>query len=299
MIRGIKDLEGREPVGAVLSLGIKGPRGNPIEKDRWHLLNPDPVQENRVGRKVLVRYPHPWFQAFNEAPAEDRRTIIGQIVHRTEEECWKYHLMAYQVKGMPHHPRKLPFCVGDGVTAERYKGLVGGEHTFEQITCPHDRCEFRQRPRTQRGLGPPACKPWGKLLFRIGWRGGNLPTMLVKWVNRAWNSTKNAIGFFEEIERQAAMVLGPGRAINLGGFAFTLTAGEKTNPEEGTRFPIVTFAPLSDPIEFFEAQLERDQRIESALGTAALPAPPTDLLEEDPDQDTQDYLSHMPGVGVE
>jgi hypothetical protein len=296
-MRGIKGIKGKEPIGAVLSQGIKGPRGNPIEKDRFHLLQPNPVQETRAGRKMLVRYHHPWFQSFNEAPPEMRRTVIGQIVHATEEECFTYRLQAYQVQGQPHHPRKMPFCVGDGETAERYRGLVNGEHKFEKIQCPHDKCEFRQRPRTSRGLGPPGCKPWGKLLFRIGWRGGNLPTMLCMWHTGGWNSVQSCVGFFEEIERQGRMVMGHGRPLNLGGFGFTLTAGEKTNPEEGTRFPVVTFAPLSDPIEFFMAQVDRGQKLESALGPRpALPAPPVTVLDRTEEENSMDYLSHTPGV---
>ena len=40
-MRGIAGIKGREPIGAVLSLGIKGPSGNPIDRDFWHVLNPD------------------------------------------------------------------------------------------------------------------------------------------------------------------------------------------------------------------------------------------------------------------
>jgi hypothetical protein len=298
--RGIKDLEGKEPVGVVLSAGIKGPRGQPIEKDYFHLLTPDPVQENRGGRKVLVRHHHPWFKAFNTAAPEQRRTVIGQIVHRTEPECFSYRLQAYQIQGQPMHPRKLPFCTGDGVQATRYRGVdKDGEHRFEDIACPHDRCEFRQRPRTSRGLGPPGCKPWGKLIFRLGWRGGSMPSMLCKWTTGGWNSVQSGLGFFDEIQRQAEMVLGA-RDVNLGGFLFTLTLGEKTNPEEGTRFPIVTFAPLSDPIEFFMAQVDRHQKLEGAYGLPALPAPDqtVSVLDETDDDDAKDFLAHMPGVGV-
>lgn len=278
-------------------MGIKAERGNPVQKDRFHLLEPQPIQVKSGGRTFLKRNPHPWFRAFNEAPPEERRTVIGQIVHQTEEECWQYNLKAQQAKGQPMHPRKRPFCVGDGERAERYMGLINGEHRFDDIICPNDRCEFRIRPRAGNGLGPAACKPWGQLLFRLGWRGGNLPTALCKFTTRGWYSVSNGKGFFESIHRMAVMVMGYGRPISLGGFTFTLTLGEKTNPEEQTRFPVVTFAPLSDPVEFFMEQCDREKRLEGTFGPA-LPAP-IDLLEVNPEQEAQDLGAHEPGVGLE
>lgn len=300
--RGIKALEGREPVGAVLSIGIKGPTGAPHQKDRFHILEPMPHQKKIAGRHgertIEVRDHHPRFGPFNGARPELRKTISCQLVHQSEADAWTYYLKAYQVKGQPHHPRRLPFCVGDGTEARRYMGKVEGEHRFEQIACPHDRCEFRQRPRTGRGLGPAPCKPWGKLLFRVVWQNGNMPTMLLKWTTGSWNSIKNAIGMFEYLHQQARMVLGDGRPYTLGGFKFSMTLGEGTNPEERSRFPVVTFAPEIDPIDFFMGQVDRYERIGSVMGKPALPAPMT-LDHETAEQDTLDYLAHMPGVGVE
>lgn len=290
-LRGIDGLEGREPVGAVLSVGIKAPGGNPIEKDRFHLLDPMPDANNR-------RHHHPRFKPFNDAPAADRRVIVGQLVHQSEEQCFGYKLLAYRAKGHPSHPRRLPFCEGDGIRARRYVGIINDEHTFEDIVCPNDRCEFRVRPKTSRGLGPATCKPWSKLLFRIRWGDrSNLPSMLVKYTTRAWSTTKAMIGLFDQIRDQATMVLGDGRAYTLGGFEFTMTLGEGTNPEQHTRFPVVTFAPLTDPISHFMAQVDRFERIGQVMGPLLEhQKPPMALEHEAPEQDGQDFLDHVPGV---
>lgn len=290
-IRGIQGLIGREPVGAVLSVGKKGPSGNPVEKDRFHLLDPMPDGNNR-------RHPHPRFKPFNDAEPADRRVVVGQLVHQSELQCFGYKLLAYRAKGHPSHPRRLPFCEGDGIRARRYVGLINEEHTFEDIVCPNDKCEFRVRPKTGRGLGPATCKPWSRLLFRILWNGGNLPSMLVKYTTGGWATTKNMIGLFDQIRDMATMVLGNGRPYTLGGFEFTMTLGEGTNPEQHTRYPVVTFAPLTDPIHHFMGQVDRYERIGKVMGPPLLESKkePITFDHEPPEQDGQDFLDHMPGV---
>ncbi len=302
-LRGIDGLIGREPVGAVLSVGIKGPSGNPVEKDRFHLLEPRPktktIQRYQKSVNIEVRDHHPRFRPFNEAPAVERQTVNCQIVHQDELQCFDYHLLAYRAKGHPSHPKRRPFCVGDGERAERYVGLVDGEHRFEDIVCPHDRCEFRVRAKTPNGLRPATCKPWGRLLFRIVWRTGNLPTTLVKWSTGGWASIKNALGFFDYVRESAHMILGD-RPYTLGGFEFTLTLGEGTDPEQRTRFPVVSFSPLTDPVDFFVAQVDRFERIGQVMGPLLEhEKEPLALEHEPPEQSGQDWLDHNPGVGIE
>ena len=65
---GIHGVRGREPIGAALTIGIKGPRGNPIEKDRFHLLEPRESKDKK-------RKPSPLFRFFNNAPPEKRRFV--------------------------------------------------------------------------------------------------------------------------------------------------------------------------------------------------------------------------------
>ena len=68
---------------------------------------------------------------------------------------------------------------------------------------------------------------------------------------------------FKQIDDMARMVLGEGRPYSIGGFCFSMTLGERTNKQERSRFPVVTFAPMEDPIAFFEAQINRRERIEA------------------------------------
>ena len=63
---GIKGLKGREPVGVVLSVGVKDKqRGFPTETDRFHLVAAR--EENGV------RNLHPGFATFNTAAIEKRK----------------------------------------------------------------------------------------------------------------------------------------------------------------------------------------------------------------------------------
>lgn len=282
---GIHGLEPREPVGAVLSIGIKGDRGNPVERDRFHVLDPLPDASNR-------RHHHVRFRSFNEASPEHRRVVYGQIVHASSAEAFTHQLKNYRPRGnFPTHPNDLPFCTGDGRRASRYRGVQDDEHRFEEIVCPHDKCEFRQPLRLANGRrGPTACKPWMKMVFRLVWKQGTLPTVLCKYTSGSWNTTKSALGLFKQIDDMARMVLGEGRPYSIGGFCFSMTLGERTNKQERSRFPVVTFAPMEDPIAFFEAQINRRERIE------ALEREPIGLLEESVESDVADYLAHEPGV---
>lgn len=300
---GIAGLEPREPYGAVLSIGVKGDRGNPVEKDRFHILEPLPQKRGRD----LVRAHHPRFASFNTARPELRRMVFCQLVHATRDECFDHHLLNYLVKGYPVHPQGLPFCVGNGITAKRYTGFdeAAGVHRFADIACPHDRCEFRQPPQLQGGRrGPVACKPWMKLLFRLVWPPkiladgtevpSSLPAVETLFTSASWNTTKRALGLFKAIDDRAKMILGD-RSYSLGGFVFSMTLGEKTNPQEQSRFPVVDFAPATDPIEFFERQLDRTKRVAEILG------PERSLLTEGPATraHSNNYLAHIPGTTVD
>ncbi len=69
---GIAGLRSREPVGVVLSLGIKDERGVPTQKDRFHLVQP----KEEGGRRL----PHPAFRAWTEAKDEGvRKFMRGNI----------------------------------------------------------------------------------------------------------------------------------------------------------------------------------------------------------------------------
>ena len=149
---GIKDLHGRDPVGCVVSIGIKSSRGFPTATDRFHIINPR--------EESGVRHLHPAFASFNKAGPEHRKIIRGNIVHASMSDCFESHLKAQVVK-KPAHPDMKPQCVGDGVKATRWGGPKPDD--FKEIKCLHDLCEFRQKK-------PPLCKPWLRFLFRLRWK---------------------------------------------------------------------------------------------------------------------------------
>ena len=128
--QGIAGLKGREPVGAALTIGIKGANGAPTEKDRFHIVWP---RENPAG----IRPHHPAFKRFNEAPVDKRTLVLGDLVHATRAECFEFSYRNQKSAGQPAHPNKVPFCVGNGDRARRYFGLdKEGAHDFRDIVCP-------------------------------------------------------------------------------------------------------------------------------------------------------------------
>jgi hypothetical protein len=109
------------------------------------------------------------------------------------------------------------------------------------------------------------------------------------FTSQSWNTTKRALGLFKAIDDRARMVLGD-RPYSLGGFVFSMTLGEKTNKQRGSRFPVVDFAPMVDPVDFFEAQLDRTRRVAEILG------PERSLLT---DESPKQYLAHVPGHTID
>jgi len=232
---GIKGLEGREPVGAVVTVGVKSTRGFPEQTDKFHIVQPR--EENGV-RKY-----HPGFSQFNTAGAEHRKVIRGNIVHASKCDCFEFHLKA-QAINKKMHPNKKPYCTGDGKDAMRWSGK--GADDFNKMDCPHDRCEHRMTK-------PPLCKPFMRFLFKLRWKDGSLlPQSLVKLTSGSWNTTANFKGFFEYCE-SAASGLGL-KEYTLFGFPFMLSLAYQTKPSEKTKFPVVTISPEIDPVDFFLQQ---------------------------------------------
>lgn len=272
---GIADLKGREPIGAAVTIGVKGAKGFPIERDRFHVVE---AAEDADGR----RQHHRAFAYFNEQPPEKRRLLRGNLVHATRERCFEWHLRD-QVGPNGAHPQRRPFCTGDGVRAVRWMG--GDADNFKEIECPHERCEFRQDPG---GGKPIPCKPWMRLVFRLDWDPATqaalakvgrpaLPSMTVKFTSGSWNTVRNAVGFFDQFT-DTARELGIPDA-KLFGLPFTMQLGERTNRERKSRFPVVTFTPSMDLIEFLAAQ-KRDL---DALGAMPVHEALTDETQQAPD----------------
>lgn len=278
---GIAGLEGREPIGAAVTIGIKGPSGAPTERDRFHVVESAPDAQDR-------RQHHRAFEVYNRMKPEARRLLRGNLVHATRAACFEHHLKCQQKPGGSMHPQRRPFCVGDGVRAVRWMGKDADD--FQQIECPHDRCEFRQA----QGSKPIPCKPWMRLLFRIAWDDATqaalaaagkpaMPSMIVKFTSGSWNTVRNAIGFFDQFEQTAA-ALGIPHA-KLFGLPFTMQLGERTNSEKKSRFPVVTFSPSMDLIEFLGAQKKQLD----ALGAVPVVEALTDQSQQSPEVVAGDY----------
>ena len=192
---GIEGLQPRLPLGAALTIGVKGPSGAPTQTDRFHFVSPHDSMEGKFRVRPLL----PQFAAFNSADASKRQMVRGNLIHSKREDCFAYHLRAQQLGGKwQNHPQKRPACTGDGHKATRFYGETPED--FREIECPNELCEFRQGTTK-------ACKPFAQLLFRPRWPEGNpLPTPLTKLTTGSWNSTAALLGFFSYLDEQAAQL---------------------------------------------------------------------------------------------
>lgn len=288
-LSGILGLEGREPIGAAVTIGVKDKaKGFPTERDRFHIVEVEADADDR-------RRHHRAFQFFNELKPEQRKLLRGNIVHASRAACFEFNLKNQVKPGGQAHPQRRPFCVGNGEKAVRWMGK--GADDFQEIECPHDRCEYR----VATGGKPTPCKPWMRLLFRIDWppeqqaylaQNGKpaLPSMIVKFTSGSWNTTRNVLGFFEQFEGAAASLGIPNA--NLFGLPFTMQLSEKTNRERKSRFPVVTLSPAMDLIDFLMAQ----RKSLDALGAVPKHEALTDQSQQDNDVIAGDYETVSAGI---
>lgn len=270
---GIEGLQPRLPLGAALTIGVKGPSGAPTQTDRFHFVSPHDAMEGKFRVRPLL----PQFAAFNGADASKRQMIRANLIHSKREECFAYHLRAQQLGGRwPNHPQKRPACTGDGHKATRFYGETPED--FREIECPNELCEFRQGTTK-------ACKPFAQLLFRPRWPEGNpLPTPLTKLTTGSWYSTAALLGFFSYLDEQASQ-LGL-KSYSLYGLPFTLQLTFKSKPQAQQRFPVLALSPEVDIVAFFLAQREQLDRIG---GHAPLALPAVALT--DPEMRTVEVLA--------
>ena len=255
---GIEGLQPRLPLGAALTVGVKGASGAPTQTDRFHFVSPHDSMEGKHRVRPLL----PQFAAFNGADASKRQMIRANLIHSTRAEAFAYHLRAQQLGGKwPNHPQKRPACTGDGRKATRFYGDTPDD--FREIDCPNELCEFRQG-------NVKACKPFGQLLFRPRWADGStLPTPLTKLTTGSWYSVAALLGFFDHVEDQARQ-LGI-EAYSLYGLPFSIQLTFKSKPQAQQRFPVLAFSPEVDLVQFFLAQREQLDRI-GGHAPLALPA---------------------------
>lgn len=268
---GIKGVEGTVPVGAVLTVGHKGPSGAPTDTDRFFIVVPQMAD----GRRDL----HPAFAKFNDAAPELRQSIQGNLVHATQAECFEHHLKA-QVLPRLVHPMKAPVCTGDGSRAQRWDARA---QAFMEIPCPNELCEFRQGQVK-------ACKPWLRLLFQPRWKGGSLPTPLMKLTSASWNNTRAFLGFFEYVQSQATQLGLP--ELNLYGLPFVLTLSRKTIPTQKRAFPVLSISPDCNLQEYLLLHAQRRAQLTQAPRFVAL----TDRSQQAPQELLADHSTITPGL---
>lgn len=274
-IRGIhldgKPITGREPIGAAVSVGIKSSNGQPIDKDRFFIVSPVAHNEEYQGRNGSYKAPKrdllPGFESFNTAPAEKRRAIPIRLAHRTVPECFTYYLAAQtlQKKG---HPKKAPMCRGDGRRAMRWMG-----DAYKEIECPGlGRCPFTAPPEK----GKPECGAKMVFLARFDWPridGKGFQNLPFKYVSGGRHMVHGFLGFFEQFERVARELGVDPASVPLFGFPALLQLAEKTNPQDGTRFPVVSLvlrAEEGDWLSWILAQASRRDEIKRLYSAPVL-----------------------------
>lgn len=248
---GIAGVDGVEPIGAVLRVGIRKPGSGefrqPINRDRFYIAMPRVDSTNE-------RPLHPGFVWYHKHEAEKRQLVKCVIVHATVTEAFSYYLQAWRLPvAKADHPPRGAACTGDGVDATRWDPKA---QEFRQIRCPNERCEYR----LGRAKTPKPCKPFARLLFRPVWTDAPLPTPLMKFETRSWNSTKAILGLFKHLEDQARN-LGV-ESPSLYGFPFSLQLSEEANKAEGTRYPVVRPTPLIDVQSFLVSQRQAAIHVE-------------------------------------
>jgi|15BtaG_2_1085339.scaffolds.fasta_scaffold07059_4 hypothetical protein len=280
---GIEGLKAREPVGVVATIGKKGPRGNPVERDRFYLVEP---YMNNDG----IRPAHPKFVGFNTADPRYRTQLTGNIVHAAVGEAFEHKLSAQVLGGRwPAHPNKRPACVGDGREALRYYGENGNPDDFRRIPCPNEACEFRQG--NNRG-----CKPFMRLLFKLRWSKPGMPELLCKLTSKSWNSVSAALGYFQYVEDQARQLGLEPHEYSLFGLPISIGLAEKTQPSKRRRFPVLSFTHEGDLLEFLHTQkVMRDQLLTKSRPYAAI----TDDGQQDPGEIYRDHMTVTPGKPAE
>lgn len=258
---GIVGVGGIEPVGVAIRAGVKSERGVPIEKDRFHLMEPFEGPDKRSR-------PSPDFGWFNALAPERRRVIPGVIAHGSWEDaleqgylCYRPHDHARQT--MP--PGRQPWCSGDGVKARRYVGQKGPDD-WREMACPGEDCVYRQ------GKGAPAsCKPASRFLFRLDWSPEvvekyRAPTCLARFASGGWRTYRAILGLKQSLDH-AAEAMGLATYSPLG-YRFRLTLTEGTG--NGNRYPYVLAAAIDSPVDFLVRSMDFQRSVAERVRAASV-----------------------------
>lgn len=259
---GIDGVKGYEPIGVALTIGIKpSAQGFPIEKDRFHLMEPREGVDKKRAR-------HPSFDWFNNMPIEKRRVIPGVVAHG-DWSCLEQQYRAYRSPNRTENPAatSATFCHGDAITAERFIGAKGPDD-FRTITCPAEACQYR-KPNGTNGC---ACKPTSRFLFRLDWhedtvaalgkKGTQAVNLLCQFTTGSWHTYKAIRGLRDSLDAAAisiGLVDPDGKPIYSPlGFRFTITLTETSKLDaagERRRFHYCYATALESPVDFLAKSL--------------------------------------------
>lgn len=300
---GIAGLSGREPISALLTVSRKDPRnGAPIEKDRMHIQAAEMTQgeffkKNGEGYKAPVHLPHPSFAAFNTAEPVRRRSIPAKLAHVTLAECFEYsrkcdkapawtNANGVRCPAIPAHPKKAPVCIGNGIEAKRWNGTE-----YVTIPCPGDQCMYAAHgPRNDYTKQPEKCPcgPAMRFIARFDFPPTvkklpdgtetvvRLPSVPFKFASKAWNTTREFVGFFDAFKRTCAGFGVDYNDVPLFGMPIVLTLTERLNMDASppSRFPVVSIQMGGDAdlIAWIEYQLQKRQHLLTMAKAQTLPA---------------------------
>lgn len=286
---------GGEPVGAVLSVGVKSAAGGyPTDRDRFHIKLP----HERDGIRPL----HPSFAAFNAAKPDARRRVLANLMHMRIEDAVSFRRMMYRLpkqmtNRFPAPPNRRPQCEGNGRTAVRH--LDTG---FETIRGCGDLCEFAMNG------GP--CKPRLEVYFRPQWTREEWPAPLMKFASGSVYCLNSLLTFLDFVAEAAtgAGLCPPSKepgdgfdrlrdhGVPVMGLPFSLLLEERTSRERKTRFPVVEFAAEGDIMRWLD--LTQAQIRQIAEGRVELPALPSvrELSDDEVALDSRELQPGLPGV---
>lgn len=269
----IHGVTGRESVGASLTVGQKGPKGYPVERDRFFLKEP----RERDG----VKHPHRDFEFFNRQPPEKRRVIRGVIVHESWDDAVRQGYYCQAAKGLAGTPDGRPVCKGDGKRAERWNAE---RREYMSIPCPGEGCEYRQPVGKHR----PPCLPRTRLAFRLDWSGtpaeGKAPTPVTQFSSGGWHTFSSVLGLRESLSKAAAAMGIDPSAVSPFGLRFSLTLSEKTNKEQRSRYPVVDAALECSAADHIMGVLGRATEARAMVASLA-DSSPRELIEATADYD--------------
>lgn len=303
------DARGAEPIGAALSIGIKSEKGQPIEKDRWHVMLPKP----RWGKYLTgqgkeysapVRDPHPSFATYNAADVRHRVVVPATLTHFTAAEAFTGSYFGLELPDHPKRPNRAPCCVGNGVEADRWLGEQKG---LTRIKCPGEQCPYRQRVVVNGREGKAPCGPRSILIARFNWprdaNGKGYPNIPFKFVSNSVFTYLNLTGFFASFRRACDGFGVAPDDVPLFGLPITLTVQEQGGDMKGqkTSFPVVSIAVAGDQdlLSWVGFQLQRSADVRRLVDARPVPALTDRTIADAILTDDADLTSGpMPSVGI-